>query len=74
MGFIVQEKIEIDTDKIDDAALALFQLTLHDSNRVWKDSIGLRLGSPSRERPDRYGSPRLVWRNPKGCSSQLFMR
>jgi len=26
----------LDTDKIDDAVLALFQLTLHDHNRAWK--------------------------------------
>lgn len=28
--------MEIDTDKIDDAVLALLQLTLHDMNRAWK--------------------------------------
>ena len=28
--------MDLDTDKIDDAALALLSLTLHDSNRVWK--------------------------------------
>ena len=28
--------MELGTDKIDDAALALLILTLHDSNRVWK--------------------------------------
>lgn len=27
---------EIDTDKLDDAALAILSLTLHDGNRVWK--------------------------------------
>ena len=26
----------IDTDKVDDAALALLYLTLHDGNRAWK--------------------------------------
>lgn len=26
----------LDTDKIDDAALAILGLTLHDGNRVWK--------------------------------------
>jgi hypothetical protein len=26
----------LDTDKIDDAALALLYLTLHDDNRAWK--------------------------------------
>jgi len=26
----------LDTDKIDDAALALLYLTLHDGNRAWK--------------------------------------
>ncbi len=28
--------MDFDTDKIDDAALALLILTLHDGNRVWK--------------------------------------
>lgn len=28
--------MDLDTDKIDDAALALLSLTLHDGNRVWK--------------------------------------
>lgn len=28
--------MDLDTDKIDDAALALWSLTLHDGNRVWK--------------------------------------
>lgn len=28
--------MEIDTDKIDDAALALLWLTLHDDRRAWK--------------------------------------
>ena len=28
--------MDLDTDKIDDAALALLILTLHDGNRVWK--------------------------------------
>jgi hypothetical protein len=28
--------VEIDTDKIDDAVLALLRLTLHDSSRAWK--------------------------------------
>ena len=28
--------MEIDTDKIDDAVLALLQLTLHDGQRAWK--------------------------------------
>lgn len=29
-------KPELDTDKLDDAALAILSLTLHDGNRVWK--------------------------------------
>lgn len=29
-------KQELDTDRIDDAALAILSLTLHDGNRVWK--------------------------------------
>ena len=28
--------MDIDTDKIDDAVLALLHLTLHDGNRAWK--------------------------------------
>jgi len=28
--------MDLDTDKIDDAAIALLSLTLHDGNRVWK--------------------------------------
>jgi Domain of unknown function (DUF6429) len=28
--------VEFDNQKIDEAALALLQLTLHDGNRVWK--------------------------------------
>ena len=28
--------MEIDSDKIDDAVLALLQLTLHDGGRAWK--------------------------------------
>lgn len=28
--------MEIDTEKIDDAVLALLQLTLHDGRRAWK--------------------------------------
>ena len=28
--------MKIDTDKIDDAVLALLQLTLHDGGRAWK--------------------------------------
>jgi len=27
---------DFDTDKLDDAALAILSLTLHDGNRVWK--------------------------------------
>ena len=27
---------DLDTDKLDDAALAVLSLTLHDDNRVWK--------------------------------------
>ena len=27
---------DLDTDKLDDAALAILGLTLHDGNRVWK--------------------------------------
>jgi Domain of unknown function (DUF6429) len=29
-------RMELDDDKIDDAALALLQLTLHDERRAWK--------------------------------------
>ena len=34
--------MDIDTDKIDEAVLALLHLTLHDGNRVWK-RVGLLL-------------------------------
>jgi hypothetical protein len=30
------EGMTLDTDKIDDAALAILSLTLHDGDRVWK--------------------------------------
>jgi len=29
-------ELELDTDKLDDAALAILSLSLHDGNRVWK--------------------------------------
>ncbi len=29
-------KLELDTEKLDDAALAILSLTLHEGNRVWK--------------------------------------
>ena len=29
-------ELELDTEKLDDAALAILSLTLHDGNRVWK--------------------------------------
>jgi hypothetical protein len=39
-----EEELEIDTEKVDDAVLALLQLTLHDGNRAWKghdwDALG----------------------------------
>jgi hypothetical protein len=31
-----EEALEIDTEKVDDAVLALLHLTLHDHNRAWK--------------------------------------
>ncbi len=34
--------MELDTEKIDEAVLALLYLTLHDRYRVWKSSIGTR--------------------------------
>lgn len=38
------EELEIDTQKVDEAVLALLQLTLHDGNRAWKghdwDALG----------------------------------
>lgn len=36
--------MEIDTDKIDDAALALLWLTLHEQRRAWK---GLEISNPA---------------------------
>lgn len=29
-------ELDLDTGKLDDAALAILSLTLHDGNRVWK--------------------------------------
>ena len=29
-------ELDLDTDKLDDVALAILSLTLHDRNRVWK--------------------------------------
>lgn len=29
-------ELELDTDKLDDSALAILSLSLHDGNRVWK--------------------------------------
>jgi hypothetical protein len=29
-------EVDLDTDKLDDAALAILSLNLHNSNRVWK--------------------------------------
>lgn len=29
-------ELELDTEKLDDAALAILSLTLHEGNRVWK--------------------------------------
>lgn len=38
------EELEIDTQKVDEAVLALLQFTLHDGNRAWKghdwDALG----------------------------------
>lgn len=31
-----REAMDLDTNKIDDAAIALLSLTLNDDNRVWK--------------------------------------
>lgn len=35
-GFVRMVELELDTDKLDDAALAILSLTLHEGNRVWK--------------------------------------
>ena len=32
--------MDLDTDKLDDAALAILSLTLHDVRRVWKGFVG----------------------------------
>ena len=37
--------MDIDTDKIDEAVLALLQLTLHDGFRAWKATTGTRWGA-----------------------------
>jgi len=72
------QAVEIDTNKIDEAVLALLYLTLHDGVRAWKghdwDAVN---------RLDRKGmiydgwakrslscSPTRVWRRASGCSER----
>jgi hypothetical protein len=68
--------MEIDTDKIDDAVLAMLQLTLHDGNRAWKghdwDALG-RLHEKGMI-ADPVGKVKSVWLTPEGLerSEQLF--
>lgn len=44
--------MDVDTDKIDDAVLALLQLTLHDGFRAWKGH-DWDAGPPSPQGDDR---------------------
>jgi len=66
----------LDTDKIDDAALALLYLTLHDDNRAWKgmdwDVLG-RLHEKGMIR-DPVGKVKSVVFTPEGLerAKQLF--
>jgi len=68
--------MEIDTDKIDDAVLALLQLTLHDGNRAWKGHDWDALGRLYEKGliGDPVGKVKSVWLTPEGLerSEQLF--
>src|SRR3954454_22082116 len=63
--------MEIDTDRIDEAVLALLYLGLHDRWRVWKgfdwDALD-RLSPTPPARPSRSCSPRRGCARPSGCS------
>ena len=68
--------MEIDTDKIDDAVLALLQLTLHDGYRAWKGHDWDALGRLHEKGliGDPVGKVKSVWLTPEGLerSEQLF--
>ena len=68
--------MEIDTDKIDDAVLALLQRTLHDGNRAWKGHDWDVLGRLHEKGMigDPVGKVKSVWLTPEGLerSEQLF--
>ena len=56
--------MDIDTDKLDDAAIAILSLTLHDGRRVWK--------SLDWEITDRLFEKGLIG-NPKGKAKSLVL-
>ena len=68
--------MEVDTDKIDDAVLALLQLTLHDGFRAWKGHDWDALGRLHRKGMigDPVGKARSVVLTDQGLaeSKQLF--
>jgi Domain of unknown function (DUF6429) len=68
--------MKIDTDKIDDAVLALLQLTLHDGNRAWKGHDWEVLGRLHEKGliGDPVGKVKSVWLTPEGLqkSEELF--
>src|SRR3954464_6232278 len=74
--------MEIDTDRIDEAVLALLYLGLHDGCRAWKgfdwaamDRLHGRASSPTRSaRPSRWCSPRRGFARPSGCSASCSPR
>ena len=68
----------IDTDKIDDAALALLYLTLHDGDRAWRgfdwgalDRLHAKgmIGKPA-SKANRWCSPRRDSPGRKNCSGR----
>ena len=70
--------VDIDTDKIDKAVLALLQLTLHDGFRAWKGHDWDALGRLYRKGMicDPVGKTKSVvltdegWRRAGGCSGR----
>ncbi|MFY9294290.1 MAG: DUF6429 family protein [Methylorubrum rhodinum] len=71
-----------DLDRIDDAVLALLQLTLHDINRAWKGHDWGALGRLHDKGPigDPVGKVKSVWLTEEGMErsaalfEQLFAR
>jgi len=74
----MEANVEIDTDKIDDAVLALLQLTLHDGNRAWKGHDWDVLGRLHEKGMigDPVGKVKSVWLTDEGIqrSEELFRR